>query len=224
VAEVDTEAASVAAAASMAAVAAASSSGAVQSPSPPPASGDREQQMAAIRQMLSDLKENADAAPEDEPEPMPEAVAPTPITRKRADDEEDERDTLKSRIDELDKAGRAAKGEAATTGYDPAKLRRMHEKRAKRLQRSRERKKRSGAFLTGFTLVGLVTATMVGLYMLRPQIIAAAPEMGPAMNQYVVTVDRYRVDLNEATAGWKAWLDERIGNLMGKKKDKEAEG
>ena len=206
--------------ASMAAVAASGAAAVAQSPLPPAATGDREEQMAAIRQMLADLKEGADAATEIEPEPTPkEPVAPPPSMRRRAEDDEEERDALKSRIDELDKTGRAAKGEAATSGYDPAKLRRMHEKRAKKLQRSRERKKKSGAFLTGFTLVALVTATMVGLYVLRPQIVTTAPQMGPALNEYVVTIDRYRVDMNEATTEWKAWLVERIGGLTGKEKE-----
>ena len=92
-------------------------------------------------------------------------------------------------------------------------MRRLHEKRAKKLQRSRERRKKSGAFVTGFTLVAMVTATFVGLYVLQPQIIAASPRMEPALTEYVVTVDRYRVELNETTAEWKTWLVERIGAL-----------
>lgn len=59
----------------------------------------------------------------------------------------------------------------------------------------------------------MVTATFVGLYVLQPQIIAASPRMGPALTEYVVTVDRYRVELNEKTAEWKTWLAERIGAL-----------
>ena len=196
---------------SMAAVAAPGNETTTPSPAPPAATGDREDQMAAIRQMLSDLKESADAAPELEPEAPPAPVTPTPTMRRR--DEDEDGDSLKSRIDDLSKLGRAAKGEAERTGYDAAKLRRLHEKRAKKLQRSRERRKKSGAFITGFTLVAMVTATMVGLYVLQPQIIAASPQMKPAMTEYVVTVDRYRVELNEKTAEWKAWLTERIGAL-----------
>ncbi len=182
---------------------------------PPAATGDREDQMAAIRQMLADLKEGADAAPEPEPEPeaQPAPAAPAPTMRRR--DEDDEVDPLKSRIDGVDRLGRTIKGEAAKTGYDAAKLRRLHEKRAKKLQRARERRKKSGGFLTGFTLVAMVTGTMVGLYVLQPQIIASSPRMKPALTEYVVTVDRYRVELNEATAEWKAWLAERIGALGG---------
>ncbi len=180
-------------------------------PQPPAATGDREDQMSAIRQMLSDLKESADAAPESEPEARPAPVAPTPTMRKR--DEDDDIDPLKSRIDGVDKLERKIKGEAEQSGYDAAKLRRLHEKRARKLQRSRDRRKKSGAFLTGFTLVAMVTATMVGLYVLHPQIITASPRMEPALTEYVVTVDRYRVGLNEKTAEWKAWLSERIGAL-----------
>ena len=201
----------VAESASMAAVAAPGNEAAAPSPPPPAATGDREDQMAAIRQMLTDLKDSADAAPEPEPEARPAPVAPTPTIRKR--DEDDDIDPLKSRIDGVDKLGRAVKGQPADSGYDAAKLRRLHEKRAKKLQRSRERRKKSGAFLTGFTLVAMVTATFVGLYVLQPQIIAASPRMGPALTEYVVTVDRYRGELNEKTAEWKTWLVERIGAL-----------
>jgi len=197
--------------ASMAAVAASGAETATASPPPPAATGDREDQMVAIRQMLSDLKESADAAPEVEPEVRPPPVAPTPTMRKR--DVDDDIDTLKSRIDGVDKLGRAIKGEAGQSGYDAAKLRRLHEKRARKLQRARERRKKSGAFLTGFTLVAMVTATMVGLYVLHPQIITASPRMEPALTEYVVTVDRYRVELNEKTAEWKAWLVDRVGAL-----------
>lgn len=181
---------------------------------PPPAAGNRDEQMAAIRQMLSDLKDGADAEPELEPEqPRTVPAPPAPPMRVRPGDEEDSRDQLKSRIDQLSKAGRAAKGQREESGYNAAKLRRMHEKRAKKLQRSRERRKKSGAFLTGFTLVTLVMGTMVGLYILKPQIIASSPEMAPALNEYVVTVDRYRVELNETTAEWREWLVARFENL-----------
>ena len=78
---------------------------------------------------------------------------------------------------------------------------------------ARERRKKSGAFVTGFTLITVVAATMVGLYVLQPQIVNMSPKMGPALNEYVVTVDRYRGQLNEATAEWRQWLTERIGKL-----------
>jgi hypothetical protein len=179
---------------------------------PPPATGDREDQMAAIRQMLSDLKENAEEAPEPEPEEDPAPIV-EPAPEPSEEDLEYERDSLKSRIDGANKKSRAIKGEAADSGYDSAKLRRLHEKRAKKLQRARERRKKSGAFVTGFTLVSVVAVTLVGLYVLQPQIVNMSPKMAPALNEYVVTVDRYRVQLNEATAEWRQWLTERIGKL-----------
>lgn len=183
---------------------------------PPPAAGDRDQQMDAIRKMLADLKEGAEAADEAVPEPVakPEAEERAQPVRRR-DADEDERDTLKSRIDELTKMGKAAKGEAGQSGYDTHRLRKLHEKRAKRLQKARERRGKSGAFMTGFTLVALVVLTMVGLYVMKPQIVAASPGMAPAMDEYVVTVDRYRVQINEQTAEWRGWITERIAKLRG---------
>ena len=58
-----------------------------------------------------------------------------------------------------------------------------------------------------------VSATMVGLYVMQPQIIAASPEMTPALTEYVTTVDRYRVELAETTTQWKVWVTERIEGL-----------
>lgn len=181
-------------------------------------SGSREEQMDAIRRMLDDLKRNS----EDEPEPEPAAQRtsrPEPSPRRRDDEEEEledaETDPLKSRIAQLDKSGRAGKASERPSNYDAAKLRRMHEKRARRLQRAKERKRRSGAFLTGFTLVTVVAATMVGLYVLHPQIVASSPDFAPAMDEYVVTVDRYRLALDEATADWRGWVEERVGPLLG---------
>jgi predicted Zn finger-like uncharacterized protein len=208
---------------SMAAGASFDSDSDASSPAPPPASGDRDEQMVAIRQMLSDLKEGADAAPEEsEPEEArPAPAAPPPSMRKRAGDDDDDRDHLKSRIDQISKAGRSAKGEPEQGNYDAAKLRRMHEKRAKKLQRARDRRGKSGAFMTGFTLVSVVMGTMVGLYVLKPQIIASSPEMAPALNEYVVTIDRYRVELNQSTTELREWLVSRIEELTGEKAEEQ---
>ena len=182
---------------------------------PAPASGDREQQMDAIRKMLADLKEGAEAADAAVPEPAAKAEPEAPPQPVRRRDSDDDGDTLKSRIDDLTKMGKAAKGEATQSGYDTKRLRKLHERRAKRLQKARERRGKSGAFMTGFTLVALVAITMVGLYVMKPQIVAASPGMAPAMDEYVVTVDRYRVELNEKTAEWRGWVTERIAKLRG---------
>jgi hypothetical protein len=180
---------------------------------PPTANGSRDDQMAAIRQILSDVNEEADTEPKAEAEARPAPAAPRAPMRRRDDD--DDRDQLESQIDDLTKALRAAMG-LPPSGYDAAGLRRSHEKRANKLQHAEERRKKNGVFLTGFTLVSAVTVTMIGLYVLHPQIIAASPEMAPAINEYVVTVDRYRAEANERTAEWRGWLVERIGKLTGK--------
>ena len=185
----------------------------------PTANGHRDDTMVAIRQILSDVNEDVGTEPEAEVEAeveeRPAAAAPQQSMRRRDDDDESRGEQM-SWIDSVAKAGGAAKGQLAPSSCDVAGLRRSHEKRANKLQHAEERRKKSGAFLTGFTLVSAVTATMVGLYVLHPQIIAASPEMAPAMNEYVVTVDRYRAEANERTAEWRGWLVERIGKLTGK--------
>lgn len=183
-------------------------------PSPPPGAGDRASQMAAIRQMLSDLKETSETVPERD------LSAPRPVDRdegpRQSRNAGDDRDPLKARIDELEGHVRAVKGEPQPSGYDAHKLRRRHEKRAKQFQRARERRKKSGAFITGFTFVAVVAGTLSGLYVLHPQIIAASPKMEPAMTEYVVTIDHLRSDFDDATAQWRTWLEDRIANLTAK--------
>jgi predicted Zn finger-like uncharacterized protein len=213
-------------AASMATIAS-TDAGAGTAMEPPAAQGGRDEQMAAIRQMLADLKEGADAAPPSQPEAEPESASsgPAPVMRKRADEEaDDDRDPLKSRIDHLTKMNRAVKGEPTGSGYDTAKLRKLHEKRAKRFQRMKERRKKSGGFLTGFTLVAVVAAVMVGLYVMKPQIVTASPKMEPAMNEYVAAIDGYRIELNAATAKYKEWLTNRIEKMRSKEDGEEKAG
>ncbi len=198
----------------------------------PTPAGGREEQMDAIRRMLDDLKRSA----EDEPPPEPEAEAepatprsrrPEPAVHRRNELEDDDPDTggdpLRSRLARMENDGRSGKAAKRTTNYDAVKLRKMHEKRARRMQKARERKRGSSGFLTGFTLVAAVAAVMVGLYVLQPQIAASSPQMAPAMNEYVVTVDRYRVALDNATADWREWVAERVGPLLGGE-DEQAQG
>jgi predicted Zn finger-like uncharacterized protein len=187
---------------------------------PPPATGNRDEQMAAIRKMLSDLKDAADTGSDSSDGAAAGAAAAAAASvgpsAKRREDDAPNRNRLEDRIDDVDKLAKMVKGEPTGDGYDATRLRKRHEKRAKRMQRARERRKKSGAFVTGFTLVALVAAVMVGLYVMHPQIIAASPELEPALTQYVNTVDRYRVEFAATTDEWKAWLSERIGNLQKK--------
>ncbi len=183
--------------------------------------GGRDEQMEAIRRMLEELKQSAEDIPPEPDEAPPVSEGPSPTVRVREEEaiDEDElevSDPLKDRIRNLSRRERQLKGETSVSDYDAEKLRKRHERRVKRLQRARERRKRSGAFLTGMTLVVGVAAVMTGLYVLHPQIAARSPQMAPALNEYVATVDRFRVQLDEATAEWRGWLEERIGRLTGR--------
>jgi len=186
------------------------------SPTPQQASGNQDDKMAAIRKMLSDAEEDADVTTEPDLEEHVAPVTPEQSMRDGTYDDSDELDLLQSQIDDLTNAVRSAKGPSAPRGYNAAKLRRSHDTRVNKLRRAKERREKSGAFMTGFTLVSVVTATMIGLYVLHPQIIAASPRMAPVINEYVVTVDRYRFEGNEAAAEWTTWLTERIGKLRHK--------
>ena len=187
---------------------------------PPPAEGGRDEQMAAIRKMLNDLKESAKDVPdrsdsgddEDDDEPS----APIPSSRRRDDDDVPNRDSLKGRIEDVDKLSKMIKGEPTASGYDAAKLRKRHEKRAKRMQKARDRRRKSGAFFTGFTFVVVVTCTFTGLYVFSGQISAASPKMGPAMTQYANTVDRYRIELKATADEWKEWVTNRVQGIKDK--------
>ena len=166
---------------------------------------DPEAQMAAIRQVLADVGEEPEAEAEETPAPMP-LRAPV----RHRDDNAEHDDPPRFRIESHIKTERT---EGSLFRCDVNKLRRSHDKRVKKLLRSEARRKKSGAFLTGFTLVTMVTAALVGLYVLHPQIISASPGMAPAVNEYVATVDRYRVEVNENTAEWTGWLTERVERL-----------
>ncbi|HSF95060.1 MAG TPA: hypothetical protein VLA52_08530 [Thermohalobaculum sp.] len=184
---------------------------------PPPAQGGRDEQMAAIRKMLNDLKESAkdvpdrsDSSQKDEEEAPP---APLPSARRRDDDEPPNRDSLKGRIEDVDKLSKMVKGEPTTSGYDAIKLRKKHERRAKRMQKARDRRRKSGAFVTGFTFVAVVAGTFTGLYMFNREIIAASPKMEPSLTQYVNTVDRYRVELRQTADDWIGWVTNRVESI-----------
>jgi hypothetical protein len=188
----------------------------VEASSSPLVDGSRDELMAAIRQILSDVMKDIDNEPKPEVEAPPAPAAPRAPMRGR-DDDIDSGDKPISWIHRRAiKAGGAACRHPMPSGCDVAALLRSHDKRTQKVLRSKARRKQRGAFLTGFILVSAVAATMVGLYGQHSRIIAASPEMAPAINEYVVTIDRYRVEANERTAEWSGWLAERFGNLAGK--------
>lgn len=172
----------------------------------------RNHQMAAIRQALAEMVDEIDDAGTESKADVQESPAPRAPMRKRDDDDIESDDAVLSWVDSARQPG-ASKAEPTARRCDIAGLRRSHDKRVKALLRSDARRKKSGAFLTGFTLVSMVAAALVGLYIMHPQITSASPGMAPAMNEYVETVDRYRVETNEATAEWSTWLSERIGKI-----------
>ena len=65
--------------------------------------------------------------------------------------------------------------------------------------------------MTGFLLVAMVAAVMISLYMLSPQIIERVPETEGAMNQYVETIDGWRVSVAETYESVKGWVVEKMG-------------
>ena len=69
---------------------------------------------------------------------------------------------------------------------------------------------------TGFTFVVVVTCVFAGLYVFNAQISAASPKMGPALAEYVATVDRYRVDLKQTADEWKEWVTNRVQGIKEK--------
>ena len=93
-------------------------------PTPLTASGDRDNQMATIHQMLSDVEKEIAADPVVE-EPA-ESAAPEPTMIERARDDDDDPDQLESQINDLTYAIRSAKGLKVPSGYDATKLRRAH--------------------------------------------------------------------------------------------------
>ena len=54
----------------------------------------------------------------------------------------------------------------------------------------------SGGFRSGFTLMLVVAAAMVALYVLAPQITAQSPGLGPTLDAYVALVDAVRSHLD----------------------------
>jgi len=167
-----------------------------------------------IRKVLSEV--GADATPEPGHDHWQRAVLDARRTRARDDDGggRDGGDDLKSRLDRLSNSGRLAKAEP-TRDYDISRIRRAHEKRAKRYLRAKSRRRTDGGFLAGFTFVSVVAAALVGLYVMHPQVIEAQPKWAPAINEYVVTVDRLRLEGDEQTKAWRAWIATRFNELTG---------
>lgn len=174
--------------------------------------GAPNEKIAALRKVLDEMNAKVSESPETEAEDVrsPEPARPT---ANRSEHHHESSVSLFRRTDHLTDFDTAREREGVPVAFTIADLRRSHMNRAKSHARAMQRRNTSGSFLTGLVLMSAVTATMVGLYVMHPQIITAQPQLAPALNEYVETVDRYRAVGEERSAEWKQWLSERIGNL-----------
>ncbi|MFK7943914.1 MAG: zinc-ribbon domain-containing protein [Paracoccaceae bacterium] len=171
-------------------------------------SASRTEQLAEIREMLAEVQsedQDASSTPEradalaglsavSDPQGLRAAaladakaaeadVADTPtLGRDPADD-------LEARFD------RKSEKTSKPKEVDVKSIRKRHDRR----ERTRKRAKApgTGAFLTGFLLVVIVVAVLIGLYVLHPAIINKMPGTEQALTEYVATVDSFRVTIAE---------------------------
>jgi len=169
-----------------------------------PAGDDREL-LLSIRRILSEVSACPDSDVDIEIPEIP-GTGSRLYTRFQDDETGEE---LTRRLGWL--AARTAASRSDAGSFDTDKLRRSHERRVKRIQRTKARRKGRGLVSTGLTLVSMVAATLAGLYLLHPQIIAVSPRLAPALQQYVETIDRYRSGGGQETAGLRSWLTDRLG-------------
>lgn len=119
------------------------------------------------------------------------------------DDDDDDVDPLRRRMEMHDTSNKTS---ARPT--DVKRLRRTHERRAKR--RMRQGTAGSGAFLTGFLLVAIIASVMISLYLLHPQIIARVPATEKPLTEYVATIDGLRVTVAETFEGVHGWVSQQL--------------
>lgn len=169
------------------------------------ASADDSELLQSIRRILSEVNAGPDIGIDIEIPEIPATVSR--VYPRNRDVETGE--ALTRRLGWL--ATRTAAPRPDAGSFDTEKLRHSHERRVRRIQRARARRRGRGLLPTGLALVSVVAATLAGLYLLHPQIIAASPKLAPAIQQYVETIDRYRAEGGEETAGLRSWLADRLG-------------
>ena len=191
----------------------------------------RGRQMAEIRQMLGEVQQAEARRAGPEARAVPPAPEEPPARRgaaRRDTVPEDEGDPeaveeteqfLRDRVGLSGQSGRVRQArEHGRTSGDRRKLMRRH--RRKTLEKQVREKRGSGAGLTGFLLVVLVAATLTGLYVLHPQIIARAPSTEPALRDYVAAVDGLRGDIAAATAD----IREKVAAEIEARRQEEGDG
>lgn len=192
---------------------------------PDRAAGSRTEQLAEIREMLAEVQaeETAAAAPSpaasEAPRPTRDTFEPSRLRASspaetaaasigavvaptaRLDNTDEEVDALRARLQQ--QSEKPAKGKEV----DVKSIRRKHDRKER--ARKRDKAAGSGAFLTGFLLVVMVVAVMIGLYVLHPAIISKLPGTEPALTEYVATIDGLRVSVAETFEKAKSWVTER---------------
>ncbi len=125
---------------------------------------------------------------------------------------------------ELRRSGDADDSDEAPT-EDPLRRRMAeHDARAARERDERERLRRSmqdrrtepasgsGAFLSGFLLVVLVAAVLLGVYAMRDEVVARAPQSEPMVTRYVDAVNDARDAVRDSYERARAWVVDVIAD------------
>lgn len=196
----------------------------------------RSEQMAEIRQMLAEVQsaDRPGAEPQAAPEQAPVTAtgpAAAAVTSAAADEAERARARLQEEREQAERAARRteqAEAEARDSERDfrrrieqkqdrkkakPTDVRRLQRKHDRKVKRKkREAKAGSGAFLTGFLLIAIISASMVAMYRLEPQIVARMPSAEQPMREYVATMDRLREGAKETVGNVQSWIQEKLGD------------
>ncbi len=183
----------------------------------------RTQQMSDIRQMLDEVQSNESRravppAPDDGATTQGWGVTADPISTQRPDpseavreavfshatkprpiEDDDDGDDLRSRMGfanrDTTQRGRQSRARDASEEGQTARSRLMSKHRRKALQVEAEKRRGTGAGMTGFTFIVMIGATLFGLYTLAEPIAIARPESAPILRNYVTVVDGMRQGL-----------------------------
>ncbi len=186
----------------------------------------RDVRRSEIRQMLDEVQSNENrrpippapeqggpatqgwgvtADPIGTPQPSPEVREKVFGEVARYEEEDADEAFLRSRVGVAGQSGRlrSVRADESTDGNTSRKrLLNKHRRRNRKFEA--EKKRGTGAGMTGFIFVALVAGTLFGLYALAEPIAQAMPESAPALRTYVEVVD-----------GVRAGLAAELGDLRG---------
>ena len=166
--------------------------------------GGRNQQLSDIRAMLEEMQnEDRRGAPSSHASRQQFEVQEEVYEREPIGRDPDESETaFRNRLTKVQGGREPAKP------VDVQRIRRTHDRRITRKKHAKSAG--SGLFATGVMLVIVVVGTMVGLYVLHPQIIAKEPELQGAMLEYVAAIDTMRAGFNDTVGEYGKWAMERF--------------